>query len=246
MSGIPGNLRINADDFGLTPGASRAILKAAQEGLVNSVSVVPFHDAATLELFARLREVPGLSIGAHLTFIEVPLLTACASFPDGLPPRDHRELLRAVLRGKVRPDDVRREWSAQLELLATRIAPRRIGHLDSHQHIHLLPGFWGVARELAARFEVPLVRVPHEPSTRAWRKDFPLGAGLQVLSLTRALHARERFCGVGTSMAFRAEAYRGLLRQLAAHPSRAYELMVHPDEDERGRRELAELRRFLA
>jgi predicted glycoside hydrolase/deacetylase ChbG (UPF0249 family) len=244
MSLIPANLRVNADDFGLHPSVSRAIVKAAREGLINSVSAVPFFDAESLALFDALRALPGVRIGAHLTFIEVPLLTACASFPDRRPPANHRELLRLLLRGKVRPADVRREWSAQLELLAARLAPATISHLDSHQHVHLLPGLWRVARSLQREHHVPVLRTPHEPSRRAWLKDFPLGAGLQLLSLVRP--AEERFFGVGTSMAFRADVYAPLLREAARHPERSYELMVHPDEDARGLREVAELRRFFA
>jgi predicted glycoside hydrolase/deacetylase ChbG (UPF0249 family) len=246
MKAIPKNLRVNADDFGLSPGASRAIVQAAREGLINSVSVVPFSDPESLALFAEMLAVPGLYIGAHLTFIEVPLLTPCASFPDGRPPANHRELLRAALGGKLHLDDVRREWNAQLELLAERIAPRTISHLDSHQHVHLLPGLWSVARDLQRRHGVPRMRRPLEPSRRAWLKDFPLGAGLQLLSMARMGRGGERFRGVGTSMAFRAELYSGLLQSAASHPERAYELMVHPDEDARGAAELAELRRFLA
>jgi predicted glycoside hydrolase/deacetylase ChbG (UPF0249 family) len=244
MSRIPANLRVNADDFGLTPGVSRAIVKAAREGLINSLSVVPFADAESLSLFDELLALPDLRIGAHLTFVEVPLLTACASFPDGRPPANHRELLRAALRGRLELDDVRREWSAQLELIARRIAPRRISHLDSHQHVHLLPGLWGVARELQQSHGVLLLRRPHERSRRAWLKDLPLGAGLQLLSMVR--RGGERFAGVGTSMAFRADLYRDFLREVQHHPERSYELMVHPDEDARGERELAELRRFLS
>jgi predicted glycoside hydrolase/deacetylase ChbG (UPF0249 family) len=180
-------------------------------------------------------------IGAHLTFIEVPLLTECASFPDRRPPASHRELLRALLRGKVQRADVHREWSAQLELLARRLGPVSISHLDSHQHVHLLPGLWGVARVLQRQYGVPVLRAPHEPSRRAWLKDFPLGAGLQLLSLARP--GQERFFGVGTSMAFRADVYAPMLSEVARHGERAYELMVHPDEDARGAQEMAELRR---
>jgi hypothetical protein len=39
--------------------------------------------------------------------------------------------------------------------------------------------------------------------------------------------------------------YRDLAAEIIARPSEAYELMVHPGEDERGRREADELRRWL-
>jgi predicted glycoside hydrolase/deacetylase ChbG (UPF0249 family) len=240
---IPSNLRVNADDFGLEPAVSRAIAGAAARGLVNSVSVVPFQDdEPSLALLRALG--PGVRIGAHLTYIEVPLLTRPAAFPDGRPPAGYRDLLAAYLRGKIRSAEVLAEWRAQLELLRARI-DRPISHLDGHQHLHLLPPLWRVTLELQRQFGIELVRRPAEASRRAWLKDFPMGAGLQLLAVSRPGATPERFFGVGTSMGFRADAYRPMAAEIAAHPERRYELMVHPGEDARGRQELAELERFL-
>jgi predicted glycoside hydrolase/deacetylase ChbG (UPF0249 family) len=243
---IPGNLRINADDFGLTPAISRSIVAAAQEGLINSVSVVPFHDQESRELLGQLLALPQVHIGAHLTFIEVPLLTRPAAFPDGLPPAGYRGFLAAYLRGKIDVEQVRAEWRAQLDLLRSRLGPRPIHHLDGHQHLHQMPRLWPVTRQLQQEYQVAVVRRSREASWRAWLKDFPLGAGLQALAWSRSGRAEERFFGVGTSMGFRAAAYTRLAGEIAAHPERRYELMVHPGADPRGQRELEELRAWLS
>ena len=246
---IPDNLRINADDFGLDPAISRAIFQAARDGLINSFSVVPFSetDQESQHLLAAACTLTGLHIGAHLTFVGVPLLTRPAHFSDGIPPADYRALVAAWAQGKVKPSAVRAEWSEQIALLQRRLGPARsIHHLDSHQHTHLLPGLWPVARALAQDHGIPNLRRPAEPTLRAWRKSFPLGAALQLLAFARPGAAHEAFAGVGTSMGFRAEAYAALARQIRAQPRRRFELMVHPGQDARGQRELDELERWLA
>jgi predicted glycoside hydrolase/deacetylase ChbG (UPF0249 family) len=242
---IPANLRINADDFGLTPAISGAILAAAHEGLINSVSVVPFHDAESERLLQQLLALPQVRIGAHLTYIEIPLLTRPAAFPGGLPPASYQRFLAAYLRGRIDLDDVRAEWRAQLDLLRDRLGARPIHHLDGHQHLHHIPRLWQVARELQREYQVAVMRRSREATWRAWLKDFPMGAGLQALAWSRPGPADERFFGVGTSMRFTATAYAPLAAEIAAHPEQRYELMVHPGADQRGQRELEELRRWL-
>jgi predicted glycoside hydrolase/deacetylase ChbG (UPF0249 family) len=242
---IPANLRINADDFGLSSSVSRSILRAAEEGLVNSTSAVPFRDAESLGLLAALGEVPNFRIGAHLTFIEVPLLTRPASFPDGSPPGDYRAFLAALLRGKIHSADVRTEWKAQLDLLRQRLGIKPVHHLDSHQHLHLLPSLWKITVELQRDYGISAVRRPYEGSRRAWLKSFPMGAGLQALAATRPGAAEERFIGAGASMRFAAEPYRSFAAETLSHPDQPYELMVHLGEDERGQAEAYELRRWL-
>jgi predicted glycoside hydrolase/deacetylase ChbG (UPF0249 family) len=245
VSAIPANLRINADDFGLTPAISAAILAAAQEGLINSVSVVPFHDGESRQLLQQLLALPQVRIGAHLTYIEIPLLTRPISFPDAVPPANYRRFLAAYLRGRIALDEVRTEWRAQLDLLRDRLGARPIHHLDGHQHLHHIPRLWQVARELQREYQVAVLRRSWEAGWRAWLKDFPMGAGLQALAWSRPGPSDEKFFGVGTSMRFTAAAYAPWAAEIAAHPDQRFELMVHPAADQRGQRELEELRRWL-
>jgi predicted glycoside hydrolase/deacetylase ChbG (UPF0249 family) len=241
----PPNLRVNADDFGLAPGISRAILDAARAGEVNSVSVVPFQDRESKESFAHLAALPGVRIGAHLTFLEVPLLTRPARFPDGSPPADYRAFLGAWLRREIPAAAVYAEWTAQLIRLADRLGEGRASsHLDSHQHIHLLPGLWEVACRLRAELSIPVIRVPWEGTLRAWRKDPPFGAALQTLAWARRRASVEGCFGVATSMRFQAGANRAFAARVARETDRGFELMIHPDESDRGRREMEELRRW--
>jgi predicted glycoside hydrolase/deacetylase ChbG (UPF0249 family) len=240
---IPSNLVINADDFGLSPSVSRAILEAAREGLINSVSAVAGGPASTAPLFEELAAIPGLRIGAHLTLIEIPPLTPIPAYAGGIP-GSFRSFLIPYFLGKIDRETVRREWRAQLLRIGERIQ-RPISHLDSHQHLHLLPGLWQVSMELRREFTVPEIRVLYESGWKAWTKDFPFGATLQVLSWMRREKAARKFFGSGLSMAFRAEEARSFAERVARQTGTLFELMVHPREDGPGRREMEELRQWL-
>ncbi len=244
MIPIPGNLRVNADDFGLSPSVSRAITAAAEAGLINSISVTPFSDAQTASRLRAVAARPELRIGAHLTFLEVPFLTKPPGFSDG-PPSDYRAFLRAYLRGKIAPAAVYQEWRAQIQLLRERLGGRTLSHLDSHQHVHVLPGLWVVGRRLQGEFSIPRLRVPWEGTGHAARKNFPFGLALQTLAWLRRHGADEHFFGVGASLHFTAAAFQSFAQRVAQNPQQNFELMIHPDENPRGQFELAELRRWL-
>ena len=100
-----------------------------------------------------LLDNPGLDVGAHLAIVgeDPPLLTAReiptlvdarGALPAVLPHRDPRGLA-----GRLDPDDVRREFAAQLERI--RSAGVTVSHLDTHQHTHLWPAVAGVLVDLA-------------------------------------------------------------------------------------------------
>ncbi|MDQ3003585.1 MAG: ChbG/HpnK family deacetylase [Fibrobacterota bacterium] len=140
---IPANLIVNADDFGLDPRVSLAIAQCLDEGLINSFSVFPFadafHDRLLREVLARH---PGARVGAHLSMV-----SPAAGFREG---KDHfREFLGRYLTGRYPSARVRREWKDQIEFVGRYLGgPDRLAHLDSHQHLHLMPGLWLAARSL--------------------------------------------------------------------------------------------------
>src|ERR1700686_3217662 len=74
-------LIINADDFGLSSGANRAIIKAWREGILTSASLMvageAFDEAVTLA-----RENPGLQVGLHLTLVQGRAVLSHGGFPS--------------------------------------------------------------------------------------------------------------------------------------------------------------------
>jgi len=112
-------LLIHADDFGLTEGVTRGILRAMQEGVVTATSAMvcdPLH-------FARVQaHCSGLGgrIGLHLQLTDSRPVLAAAEVP-GLVDENgcfarHRDQLEAI-----NPDELFMEWRAQL----ARDAPQR-------------------------------------------------------------------------------------------------------------------------
>ena len=188
MTALP-VLVVNADDFGLTPGVSEGILRAGQDGVVTSTSVLTVAPAFRSHA-AALRD-SGLGVGCHVALVgEDPLLLGPGEVPTlvdaaGRPPASWRQLLRRWATGKVDPDDVRREASAQLA--ACRDAGLVVDHLDTHQHVHLLPSVGAVLVDLCATEGVGAMRRPDAV------------AGLQAVGvrrLARRFADRARSAGV--------------------------------------------------
>jgi predicted glycoside hydrolase/deacetylase ChbG (UPF0249 family) len=231
VDALPPNLLVNADDFGLDPRISLAIARCAREGLVHSLSAVPFRDGFHADLLRGLRkECPRVRIGAHLTLVEFPyLVPGGPARADGMPPADFRAFLGQYLRGKVDMAWVYRDWTAQIDLLASRLG-RAPDHLDSHQHLHVFPGLWSAALRLQREFGIPRLRVPYESLGRGLCHRFPFGLALQALAFARSRQraGANAFIGFFTSTSFTVAANRAALRSVPAHPDMPFELMVHP------------------
>lgn len=235
----PVRLVVNADDFGVSERVNSGIAHAHREGVVTATSLMAVGRA--FEHAVRLaRAVPDLDVGVHLTLVaERPLRPEGSSLTgtDGRFPPGAGAFTLGWLTGRIRRADVEAEGSAQIErVLASGFRP---SHLDSHQHVHVLPGLLDLARELAARYGIPFVRVPVE----GWRLDRPitlhgisrlLGAGaLRVFAAVggpgragRAGRRPLRFLGFHDGGRLDAQRLRRLLAGLRAGES--YELMCHP------------------
>ena len=155
-------LVVNADDFGLTPGVCQGILRAGEEGVVTSTSALVV--APAFAQFAPALRDSGLGVGCHVALVgEDPLLLGPSEVPTlvdaaGRPPLRWREFLQRWLLCRIDPDDVRREAAAQLA--ACRSAGLEVDHLDSHQHVHLLPSVGAALVDLCAAEGVAAVRRP--------------------------------------------------------------------------------------
>jgi len=136
-------LIVSADDFGLGPAVDRGIVAAVEAGAVTSVGVM-----ANLVDGAALRALPGgISLGVHLNLTTGAPLSppgAVSSLVDGRGEfLSLATLTRRALTGRVRGRDVERELGAQLARM--RALGATIDHVDSHEHVHLLPGVTAAA-----------------------------------------------------------------------------------------------------
>lgn len=150
------NLIVNADDFGLSESVSRGIIKAHRDGILTSTTfMVNFPWAA--EVAPMLREAPDLGVGVHLNITTGEPLLPAAKVPSLVNAQGSfcRGLLH--LRLRVSPDDVRREWAAQVEK-AISLLDRPPTHLDTHRFLQAFPVFAQVMAEVARTYKIPAVR----------------------------------------------------------------------------------------
>jgi predicted glycoside hydrolase/deacetylase ChbG (UPF0249 family) len=134
-------LIVNGDDFGLSEGVNRGILRAHDEGILTSASLMVRQPGAALAAEQALRR-SRLSVGLHLDLGEW-------AYRDG-----GWSTVYEVVRG----DDVAavgaevsRQFDRFVELLG-----RPPTHVDSHQHAHRHEPLCSAARALAGRLNVPL------------------------------------------------------------------------------------------
>jgi chitin disaccharide deacetylase len=114
-------LIVNADDFGLSPGVNHGIIKAHEQGVVTSASLMVRGPAAT-EAAEYARAHPALSVGLHVDLCEW-------MFSED----EWRPVYEVV-----RTDDpiaVAEEVARQLDTFHSLLG-RDPTHLDSHQHVH--------------------------------------------------------------------------------------------------------------
>lgn len=162
--GNPLRLIVHGDDFGLSEAINEGIRCAHRHGILTSASVVAVGEAFR-EAVGICRTLPSLDLGIHLTLVEEKPLLPPPSVPSLLAPngRFHRHakvFTARYLRGQIDLQEVQLELAAQIErALATGLP---VTHLDSHQHLHLLPGILEVVLELAERYGIRLVRFPTE------------------------------------------------------------------------------------
>ncbi len=246
---------INADDFGLHPAVNRGIVRAYREGIVTSTSVMACGDAFE-DAVQRLRGCPGLGVGIHLTLVEERPVLAPSRIPSlvdaqGRMPRSYYGFTQRWLSRRIRPSEVRCELEAQIQRV--REAGIHPTHLDSHQHVHSLPGVWPMVVELARAYQIPYVRLPRFDTIWGINRSMlepALRCGMNWLAYLR-LHHRwpaavqrvDRVLGLSCSGRITSATLQGLLgRNLS---SGVNELLVHPGErDEDLYRRYAHWKRF--
>jgi predicted glycoside hydrolase/deacetylase ChbG (UPF0249 family) len=139
-------LVVNADDFGHTKGVNAGVIKAHEQGIVTSASLMVRWPAAA-EAAAYARSNPSLGIGLHVDLGEwVPRNGGWELAWEVVPLADFEdfEIVNAAVR-------------EQLDLFRELIGADPT-HVDSHQHIHVKvePPIGVVFGRLARELGVPL------------------------------------------------------------------------------------------
>ena len=225
-------LIVNADDYGYFDCVSKGILKSASDGIVTATGV--FANAPHFaEHAVWLRDYGTLDAGIHLNLTDgIPLtndLRKRLSRWSGRFPGKF-SMAMAILSGAIGVEDVRLEWRAQIErCLESGLSLR---FLNSHEHMHMLPSLFPVAKALARDYDIPHVRFPTSRLVRSSSKGSLFRDGvMKVLETVNRRHrdaATAHFLGMEISGRLNLEYLEQTIPRLRA--GRVYELMCHPGE----------------
>ena len=127
---------LNADDFGLARGIDTAILALLQRGRLSGVSAMvsaPWWGADGPRLAPFMATA---DIGLHFALTEVPTLPVVRRRREDQSPFTFAEVHKAAWTGRIEMlDELHLQWNRFRDVVGQ--AP---SHLDSHQHVHQLPG----------------------------------------------------------------------------------------------------------
>jgi len=158
-------LIINADDFGLHESVNLGIIQGHTTGFVTSTTIMANGNAFqhAVELAAANKE---LAIGVHLTLVGAKsvcapeqvksLVNSECSLASHYP-----QFLLRYIKGQISLLDISQELRAQVQKVVD--AGIQITHLDSHQHMHIVPGIIEITMDIARKFGIKAVRIPAEP-----------------------------------------------------------------------------------
>ena len=235
-------LIVNADDWGLTPGVNRGIVRAFQHGIVTSASLLvtgsAFEDAVALA-----RDFPELDVGLHLTLVEEQAVLPPEALPTlvdktGHLPGTKGEFFKRALLGRISWDEVEREIATQIARFQQ--TGLRLSHLDSHQHLHMFPPVFQIVTRLIRGMDQVWIRNSAGP----WRKSpgVRMGRWFQRLGLNlaclwaRGLHnppslqMPDGMYGFEVGGSLTRSALEQIFREI---PDGLYELSCHPGEGDK-------------
>lgn len=198
---------------------------------------------AAEEAAALARENPGLGIAVHLTLVaEKPVLppekVSSLLGADGHFLPDHIAFIKRFAAGQIRLSELRAECEAQIsrvEQLGVKIS-----HLDSHQHLHVLPKVIDICLDLMKDHNIHKMRLPAEDYFFTGTYPAPLMRRIAKCGLTacaRLAAAKARRAGVLMPQAFFGMLAGGHMEQhyfsaiLQSLPEGVSEIMVHPGMD---------------
>ena len=164
----PGSRRrliVNADDFGRSGSINQAVVRAHQEGILTTASLM-VNEPACSEAVALARENPALGVGLHLSLLcghsaltsaRIPgLANSRNEFTDNPAGAGFRYFFDRRLR---RP--LREEIHAQFQRFRATGLP--LDHVNGHLHLHLHPVIFRILMDDRAELGLERVRLTYDP-----------------------------------------------------------------------------------
>ncbi len=190
---------IHSDDMGATKHVTQRLLESWRADVITGFSVLANGEACNDMTRALVNEPSRPArIACHLNLSEglstipahrVPLLID----RQGMLNHTFGSLIKMwIFNRQELKRQIEIEWRAQIELVKQQIGPRPIAALDSHMHVHMLPFLFPITAKLAEEYNIPQIRISHEPLFAASCKD--LGKKFYAINLVKNIVLR--FCAL--------------------------------------------------
>lgn len=238
-------LIVNADDFGRSRSINEAVIRAHQEGILTTTSLM-VNEVAFDEAVELAKKNPKLGVGLHLTLVcghstlprdKVPgLVDEQRNFSNNAPAAGFGYFISRDLRGQLEE-----EINAQFERFQK--TGLKLDHVNGHLNIHLHPTIFSILMTNAERWRIRHLRFTHDPlrislktSSGQWLYRLMHAAIYRMLSqrarpalLARKIRHTEHVFGMLQNARVNENYIRELLPLLPAGDS---ELYSHPSLDE--------------
>lgn len=229
-----------ADDFALTNGVSRGILRLLERGRISATGAMTNRPhwrsmAGELAVFAERAD-----LGVHLNLTSAEPLTPMPRFaPGGVFPK-----LPAVIRGgmtyRLPVAELVGEINAQLAAFEDALG-RAPDFIDGHQHVHGLPGVRDVFLEVVAQRYAgpakPYIRVSGDCLNRIAARRVAISKALQLTLLTAGFRRRVKALGFPLNNGFAgfspfdpAQSYAEQFASYLVAPGTRHLVMCHPGD----------------
>jgi len=155
---------INADDFGLCQGTNQAIKLAHQKGILTSASLLVTTPGYKNALRV-IKQCPSLGLGIHLSLTWGKAILSKKVVPDlvdteGYFYSSYARLILKTIFCQSYLQQVEKEFCAQIEeALEEGLV---IDHINSQQHVHMVPGIFPIFLKVAKKYKIHFMRVPKE------------------------------------------------------------------------------------
>jgi len=215
------NTIFSADDFGISRKANENILKLAEAGTLDRVSVMTYGFLPKEDIERLLRS--GVKLDLH------------ADLKDGIDPK--RKLTGDLigrlsgfaldfLSGKNKVSSVEKRWEKQIEDFRTLFGKYPDG-LNSHEHVHFFPPYFKILVKLSKEYRIRYVRLGRESFS---------GRSL-VSTILRILRKRDEkaflHSGLDTSDSMISFDWIGSFDELKKYSgAKKIELIFHPERNE--------------
>lgn len=155
----------NADDFGISLGVNQAIVKAYNEGVLNSASLMVNQKYAK-DAVKLHKDMPNLALGLHVNLTnEYPaakaediflLVDKNGKFKNGF--------LKLFLLSMLRPKKFKQQAKIEIEAQIQKAIKMgvNLSHIDSHRHVHMIPAVFDIFKEMMAKYGIKKTRVMNE------------------------------------------------------------------------------------